>query len=135
MTGELPLQPTPPERYAPHISGNSTASLLNFLALVPWFAMPALMLLPALIFRGKGPEPGSSQDDDGGGGGGGPRVPRSPRDVPRGGLPLPDAEPARIRIRGHDRPGLAAPRQRRPAHEPARRPTRVPHARSLVRLH
>jgi hypothetical protein len=46
--------------------------------------------------------------------------------VPGGGLPLPDAEPARVRLRDHRplRERLPA-RERRPAREPERRPVRA----------
>ena len=65
-------------------------------------------------------------DDEGGGGGGNDRVgpgPQAPR--PRGGLPLPSAAPAPVRLRAparladhYERPG------RRPAHPPERAPVR-----------
>jgi hypothetical protein len=98
--------------------------------LLPLILMPAMLLLPALVFRGHGPESDTDKDDDSGGGGGGPQRPPSPRNVPHGGLPLPDARQARVRIRGHDRPALMQPRQRRPAREPRRRPSRVSHGRA-----
>jgi hypothetical protein len=68
------------------------------------------------------------EEGDGGGGGGNDRV--RPRDSggPRGGgLPLPDAVPARVRLRDHRRladliPGPA----RRALPEPGPRPRRVP---------
>ncbi len=68
------------------------------------------------------------RDEDGGGGGGNlPIKPPTP-DRPRGGgIPLPDAVPARVRIRGGERLAdlLPAP-ARRPAHAPSRTPHRVP---------
>src|SRR5688572_9570354 len=65
-------------------------------------------------------------DDDGGGGGGNDRIGNRPKSSPpRGGLPLPDAEPAAVRLRSHERLGdLVPPRERRPAREPA--PERTP---------
>ena len=88
----------------------------------------AALLLPAL--RG-GPEfpPRTDQDSDGGWGHGPPKPP-TPSDVPSGGLLLPDALPARVRLRDHHRLGdLLPPRQRRPAHEPTRTPAREPATR------
>ena len=42
-------------------------------------------------------------DDEDGGGGGNDRVSdRPPRTSPSGGVPLPDAEPAPVRLRGHE---------------------------------
>jgi hypothetical protein len=53
------------------------------------------------------------------------RGPLTPPDVPGGGLPLPDAEPARVRLRDHRRlADLTPPRERRPAREPVRTPVR-----------
>jgi hypothetical protein len=83
-----------------------------------------VLLIPAL----REPPPPSSQSDsdsDDGGGKGPPRPPVRP-DAPRGGIPLPDAVPARVRLRD-ERPlfeRLPA-RRRRPATEPGRRPVRV----------
>jgi hypothetical protein len=45
--------------------------------------------------------------------------------LPGGGLPLPDAEPARVRLRDHRRlADLTPSRERRPAREPVREPAR-----------
>jgi hypothetical protein len=67
-------------------------------------------------------------DDDEPGGGGNDRVSdRPPTSSPSGGVPLPSAEQARVRLRGHEklRDGHARP-ARRPAREPSRTPERVP---------
>ncbi len=68
------------------------------------------------------------EEGDGGGGGGNDRV--RPRDSggPRGGgLPLPDAVPARVRLRDHRRLADLIPRPaRRASPEPGPRPRRVP---------
>jgi hypothetical protein len=67
-------------------------------------------------------------EDEGGGGGGNDRLTGPPKTSPSGGLPLPDAEPAPIRLRGPGRLSDLRPRRvrRAPAHpQPARRP-RVP---------
>jgi len=67
------------------------------------------------------------EDDEGGGGGGNDRLPSRPKPKPTGGIPLPDADPARARLRGHGKLRDAHPRPlRRPAHPPLpqRRPVR-----------
>ena len=67
------------------------------------------------------------EDDEGGGGGGNDRLPSTPKPKPTGGVPLPDADPARARLRG---PGKLRdahrPPLRRPGHRPLpqRRPAR-----------
>ncbi len=67
----------------------------------------------------------SARDDgeEGGGGGSDRPAPRAP-DRPRGGgLPLPDAVPARVRLRGPAPLTVGTERPiRRPGHEPLRRP-------------
>lgn len=85
----------------------------------------AALLLPAL--RG-GPElpPRTDRGSDDGGGHGPPKPPE-PGNPPSGGLPLPDAVPARMRLRDHRRlPDLLPPRERRPAREPTPTPAREP---------
>lgn len=67
---------------------------------------------------------GSGGESDDGPGNDRWRPRRSPRG-PGGGLPLPDAQPARVRLRDHTRLVDRAPRrERRPAREPAREPAR-----------
>lgn len=63
-------------------------------------------------------------DDSGGSDRLPPRTPVRPRD---GGLPLPDARPAPVRLRDHTRlADLLPPAPRRPAHAPEREPARAP---------
>ncbi len=84
----------------------------------------AALLLPALR---SGPDlpPRSDRGSDGGGGRRPPKTP-TPSDPPRGGLPLPDAEPARVRLRDHRRlPDLLPHPERRPTREPEREPVRT----------
>jgi hypothetical protein len=84
----------------------------------------ALLILPALRDIDERPPGGTDTDDGGGRGPGGPRL-IPPR--PSGGLPLPDAVPAGVRLRDHTRLGGKLPaRQRRPAREPERTPRRTP---------
>lgn len=90
----------------------------------------AVLLIPALRAN---PEPPRSSGPGSDGGGGSPRRPPVPPEAPRGGIPLPDALPARARLREPGRLAERVPRrERRPAREPARTPPRDPH-RSPVR--
>jgi hypothetical protein len=68
-----------------------------------------------------------SDDEDDGGGGGNDRIGDRPKTSPSGGIPLPDAEPAPIRLRGPGRLADLRPRRERraPAHPQPVRP-RVP---------
>jgi hypothetical protein len=84
----------------------------------------AVLIIPALR-EGPGlpPNPDGGSDD---GGGWGPKSPPKSPDSPRGGIPLPDAVPAAVRLRDHGR--LAdrhRPRERRPSREPIRKPVRA----------
>ena len=84
----------------------------------------AALILPAL--RG-GPDlpPRTDYGSDDGWGKGPPPSP-TPVDPPTGGLPLPDARPAAVRLRDHRRLGDLLPgRERRPAREPGREPVRT----------
>jgi hypothetical protein len=82
-----------------------------------------LLLAPAVLFRSVAkPPPPSDEDDDEGGW---TDPPRGPPPRPRGGLPLPDAEQSRIRVRDHagslkERGGTG-----RPGREPRRSPART----------
>jgi hypothetical protein len=91
-----------------------------------------LLFACALLWRFARSEPNEawSPPEDEGGGGGGNVVPDPPSPVrPRGGgLPLPDASPARVRLREPGRLADLLPGPvRRPAHDPAPvpRPQRV----------
>ena len=98
------------------------AAANGFGALAVVMAIAGLMLARRLFSPHWRPPPGPSDSDGGGGGGSGPREPPAPRTSPRGGLPLPDAEQSRERIRDHDRPARRRLRPRRPAREPSRVP-------------
>ena len=90
------------------------------------FLCVAVLMLPALREDPGGT--GDGQYDDGEDGWGhGPRTPPTPPAPPRGGIPLPDAVPASVRLREPGRIGEHLPsRERRPVREPARRPERAP---------
>jgi hypothetical protein len=88
------------------------------------FVCVAVLMLPALR---EDPDQSSGPWDEGDDGWGrGPRTPPAPPTPPRGGVPLPDAVPADVRLREPARLGdLLPPRERRPAREPTRRPVRA----------
>jgi hypothetical protein len=95
--------------------------------LVPLLLMPALFVIPAILYRGGGGPPPDRPDGDDGGGGG-PRRPDPPEVPPGAGPPLPDADQARARTRDHTRGRLAAAPTRRGApREPTRRRVRTGH--------
>ncbi len=86
-------------------------------------ALAVALVLPALRERPEIPP----HPNDGSDGGGGLRRPSPETPVrPRGGVPLPDAVPARVRLREPSRLGDLRPaRERRPAREPDRSPRPV----------
>jgi hypothetical protein len=84
----------------------------------------AVIVVPMLL--GWRREPPGHGDPDSDGGLGTDLPPRIPPDAPRDGLPLPDAEPARARLRDHQRLSDRLPRRaRRPVREPRRTPART----------
>ncbi len=84
----------------------------------------AVLLIPALR-RGSDPRPPGDQGSDDGWGKG-PRRPPTRPSPPRGGIPLADAQQARIRLREPGRLADHRPaHQRRPAREPERTPVRA----------
>jgi len=88
---------------------------LHLIALVLGVVLFAMFLRSDSRSDRKPPE-----DDEPGGGGGNDRMPdRPPRTSPSGGLPLPDAVPARVRLRSHDTLRDAYRRERRRVAEPA----------------
>jgi hypothetical protein len=89
------------------------------------WVMSALVLTPVILFPPSGHSPGPPGGDDGGGDDP-PDPPDPPPSAPRGGLPLPDAERSRERVRDHDRSGRRRVPLRRPAREPERRPAPAP---------
>lgn len=86
----------------------------------------AILLIPALRENPAVPRRPRSDGESDDGWGHGPKKPPAPPERPRGGIPLPDAVPARVRLRepGRLADKLPAP-QRRPAREPDRRPVRA----------
>jgi hypothetical protein len=100
---------------------------VNIVGLLFLVVLLALAFAPMLLGRGGSqPGQGDSDADEGGGGGGGPRRPRTPHDLPGGGIPLSEVTQSRMRLRGPRR--LASMRrERRRSREPGRVPRpRVP---------
>lgn len=84
-------------------------------------------VLLVMFLRSDTAEPWTPEDGEDGGGGGTEPLPADPPSRPGGGLPLPDAMPARVRLRDPSRLGDLLPRrERRPAREPEREPGRLP---------
>ena len=89
-------------------------------------ACVVVLMFPALKETPSTPKQhGDGEGEDGWGRG--PKLPPPPPSSPRGGIPLPDAVPARVRLREPGRLSEHRPsRERRPVREPARRPVRTP---------
>jgi hypothetical protein len=96
-------------------------AILHLVALVLGGALFMMFLRSDSRSHSESPE----DDEDNGGGGGNDRITDKPKTSPSGGIPLPDAVPPGIRLRGHERLADLRPRPlRRPAREPARSPVR-----------
>jgi hypothetical protein len=89
------------------------------------FVCVAVLMLPALRENSDGTTDPLDEGEDGWGRG--PKAPPpTPPAPPRGGVPLPDAIPASVRLREPGRIGDRLPsRERRPVREPARPPVRA----------
>jgi hypothetical protein len=88
-------------------------------------ALGVLMFL--LFVRSDTADGRQEPDDEDGGGGGSDRISKGPKTSPSGGIPLADAVPARVRLRGPGRLADLLPRpERRRVAEPDRAPRRVP---------
>ena len=112
-------------RYICYMPGDSQVMLMiagvHLLAL----ACVTLLMIPALRDNNWSPPRRSDSDSDEGWGRG-PRKPPSKPEPPRGGIPLPDARPASVRLRDHRRLADREPRrERRPVREPRRAPART----------
>jgi hypothetical protein len=85
----------------------------------------AALLVPALLCRFVFPPDAADSDSDDGWGKRPPQPPIAPS-PPRGGVPLPDAEPARARLRDHGRlAGRGNAGERRRVQEPDPGPVRT----------
>ena len=84
------------------------------------------VLLFVMFLRSDTAEGREPPEEDEGGGGGSDRISNTPKTSPSGGIPLPDAVPAPVRLRGHERLSDLRPRpERRRVAEPGRTPHRV----------
>jgi hypothetical protein len=92
------------------------------------FVVVAVSVAVVLIQLNRNWRPDPQDPDPGDGWGRRPKDPRPDSPLgPHGGIPLDDAVPARVRLRGHGRLSEMLPaRSRRPAREPGRRPVRTP---------
>jgi hypothetical protein len=114
------------ELYLSVVPGNSQVGGIDLPELLYVALVLAVAFAPVLFSRRRRSPGDSDSDGDGGGWGHGPPPP-SPPVPPRGGIPLDDAEPARSRLRGHERLTDRSPkRARRPSREPDRPPVRSP---------
>jgi hypothetical protein len=98
---------------------------LNLPGLLAVILILAVVFAPVLFsHRGPAPEQDEGGPDDGGGPGGPP--PPSRPTPPPGGIPLDDAQPARVRLRSHERlADRGRTGERRRSREPERTPTVV----------
>ena len=62
-----------------------------------------VVLFVMFLRSDRGSRFGPPDDDESGGGGGNDRIPGRPKGSPTGGVPLPDADPAPVRLRGTER--------------------------------
>ena len=100
------------------------ATVLSGDMLLVWVsAFPALIIIPGVLFGGRGSQPGRGDAD--GGGGQGPPPRQDPPRPPSDGLPLPDASGARQRLRDQHRVGRVRSGRRRERPERERRPRRA----------
>ena len=99
-------------------TGGSTSALTDLLIVLIMF------LLPLVFYRFRW-RPGPPDADGGDGWRNDPDPRDPPPDGPRDGIPLDDAVPSHVRLRGHQRLAELLPtRQRRPVREPERAPVR-----------
>ena len=105
--------------------GNAQHGGVDLAGLLYLAIVLAVLFVPVLLGRGSVPPAGPDSESDGGWGKDPPQPPGFSPSAPRGGIPLADAEPARVRLRGHGRlrDGIPA-RDRRPAREPDHEPVR-----------
>jgi hypothetical protein len=80
-----------------HVGGVNLPGLLSVMLIL-------LVAFAPMLFGRRGPAPDQDDGDaDDGGGPGGPPPPSRPSGPPPGGIPLDDAQPARVRLRAHER--------------------------------
>ena len=89
-----------PSRLMP---GNAQHGGVDLAGLLYLAIVLAVLFLPVLLGRGSSPPPGPDSESDDGWGKDPPQPPGFSPSAPSGGIPLADAEPARVRLRGHGR--------------------------------
>jgi len=105
--------------------GNAQLGGVDLAGLLYLTIVLAVLFLPVLLGRRGSPPRRPDSDSDDGWDNGPPEPPGIPPPAPRGGIPLRDAAPARVRLRNHDRLRDRIPaRDRRPARAPDREPAR-----------
>jgi hypothetical protein len=105
--------------------GNAQHGGVDLAGLLYLAIVLAVLFLPVLLGRGSAPPRGPDSESDGGWGKDPPQPPGFSPSAPRDGIPLADAEPARVRLRSHGRLRERIPaRDRRPAREPDHDPAR-----------
>jgi hypothetical protein len=107
--------------------GKAQTGGVDVLGMVYLAFLFAVIFVPLLLGRRTSP-PGADESGSDDGPGGGPRRGPTPPGPRPGGIPLPDAEQAGVRLRDHGR--LAErhrARERRPARHPEPSPARTPH--------
>jgi hypothetical protein len=112
-------------RYLLDVPGSGQLGGVDFAGLLYLAIVLAVLFLPVLLGRRGSPPRRPDADAGDSWGKGPPGPPGIPPDAPRGGVPLRDATPARVRLRNHDRLRDRLPtRDRRPVREPDREPAR-----------
>jgi len=103
-------------------SGIKVSGLVSFLIVL------SVVVAGLTLYRRGGSRPGPPDPNPGDGWSKGPRPPDPPGpDRPQGGIPLDDAVPARVRLRGRQQlADKRRARSRRPAREPERTPAGTP---------
>jgi hypothetical protein len=103
-----------------HLSGVNVPGLLSVVFIL------AIAFAPVLFGRRESPPEQDDGEAGGGGGPGGPPPPSRPTGPRPGGIPLDDAQPARVRLRAHERlVGGRRVGERRRSREPERAPAIV----------
>jgi hypothetical protein len=114
-------------RYSFPMGGDSELILLT-IAGVHLLGLGCVAVLMFSALREGPADPPWANPDSDDGRGNKPQHPRAPSGRPRGGIPLPDAEPSRVRLRDHRTLAERLPGyQRRPVREPSRTPVRTHH--------
>ena len=117
--------PAAPEGYFSSMSPDEELMLIFGTLHLVALALGAVLFV--MFLRSDGADDREPPEEDEGGGGGSDRISNTPKTSPSGGIPLPDAEPAPVRLRGHEKLSDLRPRpERRRVAEPERAPVHTP---------